>query len=84
MEVFKECPFGAAFTDKEGKKVSGAGEGIVWTLIESQDEERPLKRDVLWNFKTKGEQFSTTAFAPKSRGANTVITPEAAAAAGSR
>ena len=60
-EVFSECPFGAAFTDKEGKKVSGAGEGIVWTLIESQDEGRPLKRDVLWNFKTKGEKFSTVA-----------------------
>jgi hypothetical protein len=59
MDVYNECPFGAAFTDTAGKKVSGVGEGIVWTLVESTDEERPLKRDVLWNFKTKGEQFST-------------------------
>jgi hypothetical protein len=80
MEVFRECPFGAAFTDREGKKVSGAGEGIVWTLIESRDKERTLKRDVLWSFKTKGEQFSTIAYAPKSRDANLNITPEAAAA----
>ena len=58
-EVYSECPFGSAFKDPEGKKVSGVGEGIVWTLIESQDEERPLKRDMLWNFKTKGEKFST-------------------------
>ena len=65
MEVAGECPFGAAFSGRGGKKVSGVGEGIVWTLVESEDKERPLKRDILWNFKTKGEQFSTTAHASK-------------------
>lgn len=60
MNVAKECPFGASFMGKDGKKFSGVGEGIVWTLVESKDSERPLKKDILWNFKTKGEQFSTT------------------------
>jgi hypothetical protein len=59
MDVYNECPFGAAFLNTEGRKVSGVGEGIVWTLVKSKDDERPLHHDVLWNFKTKGERFST-------------------------
>jgi hypothetical protein len=75
VEVARECPFGAAFLDTDGKKVTGVGEGIVWTLVASEDKERPLDRDVLWNFKTKGEQFSTSARAPKQNAATQATGP---------
>lgn len=56
-EVERECPFAATFTDSKGKKVSGIGEGLVWTMIPFEGEEWPPNRTNLWNFKTKGERF---------------------------
>lgn len=56
-EVERECPFAASFTDSAGKKISGIGEGLVWTMIPFEGEEWPPNRTVLWNFKTKGERF---------------------------
>lgn len=56
-EVEKECPFAASFTDSKGNKISGTGEGLVWTMIPFEGEEWPPNRTHLWNFKTKGEKF---------------------------
>jgi len=63
-EVYNECPFSAAFVDAAGNHISGPGEGIVWTMVRPKDtsdiEEGHLFDDtMLWNFKTKGEGFST-------------------------
>jgi hypothetical protein len=56
-EVEKECPFAASFADSAGKKISGTGEGLVWTMIPFEGEDWPPNRTMLWNFKTKGERF---------------------------
>lgn len=56
-EVERECPFAASFTDSKGNRVSGTGEGLVWTMIPFEGEVWPPNRTHLWNFKTKGEKF---------------------------
>lgn len=56
-EIERECPFAASFTDSKGNKISGTGEGLVWTMIPFEGEEWPSDRAQLWNFKTKGEKF---------------------------
>jgi hypothetical protein len=33
LEVEKECPFAKSFTGKDGKFISGIGEGIVWKAV---------------------------------------------------
>ncbi|KAJ7227168.1 hypothetical protein GGX14DRAFT_299985, partial [Mycena pura] len=70
-EVYQTCPFGAAFTDAAGKPVIGRGEGIVWTMVRSpyldESDERGFNDTTLCNFKTKGEAFNTTAYAPKTQ-----------------
>ncbi|KAJ7650308.1 hypothetical protein FB45DRAFT_726937, partial [Roridomyces roridus] len=63
-EVYDACPFGSAFVDEKGKQVSGRGEGIVWTMVGGDGKQ--FDDTVLWNFKTKGESFSTTS-APKEK-----------------
>ncbi|KAF7316858.1 Glycoside hydrolase family 5 protein [Mycena chlorophos] len=82
MEVCEECPFGSAFVDAAGKKISGTGEGIVWTMVRSpyldESEGRGFDDTLLCNFKTKGEAFATTAYAPK---ATAHLSPTQAAAA---
>ncbi|KAF7327745.1 Glycoside hydrolase family 5 protein [Mycena kentingensis (nom. inval.)] len=65
-EVCASCPFGTAFVDGAGKKIAGSGEGIVWTMVHSPylgAEE--FDDTILYNFKTKGEAFATTAYMPK-------------------
>ncbi|KAJ7773243.1 hypothetical protein B0H16DRAFT_1230799, partial [Mycena metata] len=68
-EVYDKCPFSATFVDGRGQPISGRGEGIVWTMVRSpfmdEDEDREFDDTFLCNFKTKGEQFSATANAPK-------------------
>ncbi|KAJ7707733.1 hypothetical protein B0H17DRAFT_917879 [Mycena rosella] len=60
-EVFEECPFGAAFVDDTGKQVTGAGEGIVWTMVRTPDmSSEDFDDTILCNFKTKGEKFTAT------------------------
>ncbi|KAJ7475827.1 hypothetical protein FB451DRAFT_1244904 [Mycena latifolia] len=58
--VCEACPFGAAFFDNAGRPVTGPGEGIVWTMVRSLDEDGELDDTILCNFKTKGEKFTTT------------------------
>lgn len=69
-DVVRECPVGHALAAEaqqgKGKQpIIWAGEGIVWTLVESLDDSVQLDRSRLYNFKTKGKAFSTTAHAPK-------------------
>ncbi|KAJ7170666.1 hypothetical protein C8R43DRAFT_980384 [Mycena crocata] len=70
-EVFETCPFGAAFIDEAGKQVTGRGEGIVWTMVRSpfldEEDDRGFDDTILFNFKTKGERFSTVSQGPKER-----------------
>lgn len=78
-DVVRACPVGAVLADeaqpvKVGQSIVWAGEGIVWTLVESLDEDVPLDMTELLNFKTKGEAFKTTARAPR-------LAPDANAAA---
>lgn len=56
-EVERECPFAASFKDSKGNRISGTGEGLVWTMIPFEGEAWPRNRTHLWNFKTKGERF---------------------------
>ncbi|KZV89421.1 hypothetical protein EXIGLDRAFT_771768 [Exidia glandulosa HHB12029] len=68
-DVVKACPVGAALAHevqaiKAGQQIIWAGEGIVWTMVESLEDGVPLSRKELLNFKTKGEAFKTTAHAP--------------------
>jgi hypothetical protein len=63
-EVDNKCPFSAVFVDAGGKKLSGPGEGIVWTMVRPDDANNTDKGHSfddtrLRNFKTKGERFST-------------------------
>jgi len=69
-DVYAECPFSAAFVDAAGKKISGPGEGIVWTMVRPDNIEEGHFFDdtVLWNFKTKGTKFSTVR-APRNKNA---------------
>ncbi|RPA91831.1 hypothetical protein L873DRAFT_1751434 [Choiromyces venosus 120613-1] len=55
--VEDECPFAASFLDSRGRKISGTGEGLVWTMIPFEGETWPSNCATLWNFKTKGEKF---------------------------
>ncbi|KAJ6619728.1 hypothetical protein B0H10DRAFT_1143498 [Mycena sp. CBHHK59/15] len=67
-EVYEECPFGSAFADPATRlKFTGRGEGIVWTMVPSSfmDEGVEFDDTVLYNFKTKGEQFTATSRAPR-------------------
>jgi len=64
-EVVLACPVGLALQAEVESKVAGrgppqTGEGVVWTMVESLDENVQLDRHVLSNFKVKGEAFSTT------------------------
>jgi hypothetical protein len=58
-EVCEECPFGADFVDSVGGRISGPGEGIVWTMVRTpymeEDEEHAFDDTLLCNFKTKGK-----------------------------
>lgn len=56
-EVERECPFAASFLDSRGNKISGTGEGLVWTLIPFAGEPWPPRRTQLCHFKTKGARF---------------------------
>lgn len=56
-EVERECPFAASFVDSRGNKISGTGEGLVWTMIPFDGDPWPPNRTQLWHFKTKGETF---------------------------
>ncbi|KAG0638743.1 hypothetical protein HOY80DRAFT_144583 [Tuber brumale] len=56
-KVEDECPFAASFSDSRGRKISGTGEGLVWTMIPFEGETWPSDCTTLWNFKTKGEKF---------------------------
>lgn len=59
--VCDKCPFGANFVAADGKKIAGKGEGIVWTMVRPASKSEDVFDDTdLWNFKTKGEAFSTT------------------------
>ncbi|EJD46960.1 hypothetical protein AURDEDRAFT_151466 [Auricularia subglabra TFB-10046 SS5] len=69
-DVVRECPVGHALASEalqtKGKQpIIWAGEGIVWTLVESLEDGVGFDRSRLYNFKTKGKAFSTTAHAPK-------------------
>ncbi|KAF7330554.1 Glycoside hydrolase family 5 protein [Mycena venus] len=68
--VCEECPFGAAFVDGAGNRVTGGGEGIVWTMVRSpymdEGDDREFDDTFLVNFKTKGENFATTSQVPKA------------------
>jgi hypothetical protein len=50
LEVEKECPFAKSFTGKDGKFISGIGEGIVWKAV---GEGREAGSPRFW-LKTKG------------------------------
>jgi hypothetical protein len=74
LEVSKTCPIGAELLAQEGPGVKSGkakakgvqavttGEGIVWTLVPTPENDRNL-----YNFKTKGEQFLTTRHAPDNK-----------------
>ncbi|KAJ7104179.1 hypothetical protein B0H15DRAFT_757508, partial [Mycena belliarum] len=70
-EVCDECPFGAAFVDTAGTQISGPGEGIVWTMVQTlfMNEGGAFDATTLHNFKTKGEKFATTS-TPRNRQEN--------------
>ncbi|KAJ7486727.1 hypothetical protein FB451DRAFT_967343, partial [Mycena latifolia] len=67
-EVCDACPFGAAF-DAAGARVTGGGEGIVWTMVRTpfmdEGSDRAFDDTLLVNFKTKGKLFESTFQAPK-------------------
>jgi len=68
-EVVRACPVGLALQAELDSKVVGrgppqTGEGVVWTMVESLDENVRLDRHALTNFKVKGEAFFTTTKKP--------------------
>jgi len=75
LEVAGRCPVGetllqevdATAVSKNGGAPVAAGEGIVWTMVPTSGNDYQL-----YNFKMKAEQFSVTAYAPKSRATGSV------------
>lgn len=55
--VERECPFAASFVDSRGRRISGTGEGLVWSMLPSTSGGDPARAQ-LWHFKTKGRTFS--------------------------
>lgn len=75
LEVANRCPVGEALLQEEdatpiskkGGALVAVGEGIVWTMAPTPDNDYQL-----YNFKMKSEQFSATAYASKPRATGSV------------